>query len=45
LDEDNNNEMSCIAFPRIKGHKKFDLGEPWFQQLLGEIGQPNYPKS
>lgn len=44
LDEDNGNQMSCIAFPRIKGHKPFDTDEAWYQQLLSEIGQPNYPK-
>ena len=39
-DEDNNGEMSCIAFPRIKGGKPFDIDLPWFEKLLGEIGQP-----
>lgn len=40
LDEDNNDEMSTIAFPRIKGGKPFDIDEPWFTKLLEEIGQP-----
>lgn len=40
LDEDNNDEMSTIAFPRIKGGKPFDIDESWFTILLEEIGQP-----
>lgn len=39
-DEDNNDEMSTIAFPRIKGGKPFDIDEGWFTTLLDEIGQP-----
>ncbi|MFT4549269.1 MAG: pyrophosphate--fructose-6-phosphate 1-phosphotransferase, partial [Verrucomicrobiales bacterium] len=35
----NNDEMSCIAFPRIKGGKPFDIDEPWFGELLDAIGQ------
>ena len=31
--------MSCIAFPRIRGGKPFDIDEPWFGAMLGEIGQ------
>lgn len=40
LDEDAGGEMSCIAFPRIKGGKPFDIDLPWFGDMLGEIGQP-----
>mgnify|MGYP002623085935 CR=1 FL=1 len=40
LDEDNADQMSCIAFPRIKGGKPFDIDEPWFGELLENIGQP-----
>lgn len=40
LDEDNGDQMSCIAFPRIKGGKPFDIDEPWFEDLLNAIGQP-----
>lgn len=40
LDEDNNDVMSTIAFPRIKGGKPFDIDESWFTNLLDEIGQP-----
>lgn len=39
-DEDNGDELSVIAFPRIAGHKAFDVFQPWFRQMLGEIGQP-----
>lgn len=40
LDEDNDDVMSTIAFPRIKGGKPFDIDESWFTNLLDEIGQP-----
>lgn len=40
LDEDNGDEMSTIAFPRIKGGKPFDIDASWFTNLLEEIGQP-----
>ena len=39
LDEENNNELSCIAFSRIKGGKEFNVNQNWFQSLLKEIGQ------
>jgi len=39
LDEDAGGEMSCIAFPRIKGGKPFDIDEPWFGEMLAAIGQ------
>jgi diphosphate-dependent phosphofructokinase len=31
--------IAAIAFPRIKGHKPFDITHEWFQQMLVEIGQ------
>ena len=40
MDEDAGGEMSCIAFPRIKGGKPFDIELPWFEDMLGAIGQP-----
>ena len=40
LDEDKDNEMRIIEFPRIKGGKPFEIDEPWFGELLEEIGQP-----
>jgi pyrophosphate--fructose-6-phosphate 1-phosphotransferase len=39
LDEDQNNEMRIIEFPRIKGGKPFNTDEPWFIEMLKEIGQ------
>ncbi|RFC46770.1 MAG: pyrophosphate--fructose-6-phosphate 1-phosphotransferase [Verrucomicrobia bacterium] len=38
-DETAGNAMSCIAFPRIAGGKPFDIDEPWFNELLKDIGQ------
>ncbi len=40
MDEDAGGEMSCIAFPRIKGGKPFDIDLPWFEDMLRAIGQP-----
>jgi 6-phosphofructokinase len=39
-DEDNNNVLRAIEFPRIKGGKPFDTKAPWFTDLLKSIGQP-----
>ncbi|HTL66519.1 MAG TPA: pyrophosphate--fructose-6-phosphate 1-phosphotransferase [Lacunisphaera sp.] len=39
-DEERGNELRAIEFPRIKGGKAFDATQPWFQDLLQEIGQP-----
>ena len=38
-DEDQNNELRAIEFPRIAGGKPFNIDEPWFNELLAEIGQ------
>lgn len=38
-DTERNNALSCIAFERIKGGKRFDVGQKWFQDLLKKIGQ------
>ncbi|MFA5689378.1 MAG: pyrophosphate--fructose-6-phosphate 1-phosphotransferase [Kiritimatiellales bacterium] len=38
-DEDKNNELRAIEFPRIAGGKPFDIDVPWFGQLLKDIGQ------
>lgn len=38
-DEDQNNILRAIEFPRIKGGKPFDIDAPWFGELLAEIGQ------
>jgi pyrophosphate--fructose-6-phosphate 1-phosphotransferase len=31
--------IRAIEFERIKGGKPFDVSQPWFQQMLKEIGQ------
>ena len=38
-DEDHNNKLRAIEFPRIKGGKPFDFSVPWYDQLLKGIGQ------
>ena len=37
LDEDNNNELLCIDFNRIKGEKPFDIKASWFLNMMDEI--------
>ena len=39
-DEERGDELRAIEFPRIKGGKAFDTAQPWFRDLLKEIGQP-----
>ncbi len=39
-DEEDEDRLKAIPFPRIEGHKKFDVTQPWFKQMLTEIGQP-----
>jgi len=39
LDENNNNQLTCIEFERIKGGKPFDHKVDWFQTMINEIGQ------
>ncbi len=39
-DEDNNDELSVIAFDRIAGGKPFDISQQWYLDLLADIGQP-----
>jgi pyrophosphate--fructose-6-phosphate 1-phosphotransferase len=38
-DEEAGDRLSAIDFSRIKGGKAFDLGTPWFGELLAGIGQ------
>ncbi len=38
-DEDRNNILRAIEFPRIKGGKPFDIETPWFTAMLQSIGQ------
>jgi pyrophosphate--fructose-6-phosphate 1-phosphotransferase len=40
LDEDNDDRMRIIEFPRIKGGKPFNPEQSWFTDMLAEIGQP-----
>ena len=37
FDEENNNELNCIDFTRIKGGKPFNTDQNWFQDMLKEI--------
>lgn len=43
-DEDHNNTLRAIEFPRIKGGKPFDIDTPWFTEMLAAIGQPKGKK-
>jgi len=43
-DEDRRCVLRAIEFERIKGGKPFDIDQPWFEQLLADIGQPKGPK-
>ena len=36
---ENNNQLECIDFARIKGGKPFDIQVDWFQSMLKDIGQ------
>ncbi len=38
-DDDKNNVLRAIEFPRIKGGKPFDLETSWFTETLSDIGQ------
>lgn len=38
-DEDHGGRLRAIEFPRIKGGKPFNIDEPWFGELLSDIGQ------
>lgn len=40
LDEDNGNQLSVIDFPRIAGHKPFDITQQWFVDMIVDMGQP-----
>ncbi len=43
-DEDQDDVLRAIEFPRIKGGKPFDVDIPWFGELLEEMGQPKGAK-
>ncbi|MDD4349573.1 MAG: pyrophosphate--fructose-6-phosphate 1-phosphotransferase, partial [Opitutales bacterium] len=38
-DEDQDGRLRAIEFKRIKGGKPFDIGTPWFVEMLEDIGQ------
>ena len=38
-DDDANDELRVIEFPRIRGGKPFNIDQPWFEELLSGIGQ------
>ncbi len=38
-DEEDGGRLKAIAFPRIAGHKPFDVTTPWYTELLAGIGQ------
>ena len=38
-DEENGNVLTSIPFPRIKGHKAFDITQDWFVETMSELGQ------
>ena len=39
-DEEDGDRLKAIAFPRIAGHKPFDVTTEWYTELLADIGQP-----
>ena len=39
LDEDNSGELGLIDLQSIEGGKEFDISQPWFSDLLKDIGQ------
>jgi pyrophosphate--fructose-6-phosphate 1-phosphotransferase len=43
-DEDQDNRLRAIEFPRIAGGKPFNIDLPWFDEILGEIGQAKNEK-
>ena len=44
-DEERGDELRVIEFPRIQGHKAFDIDQPWFDELLAGIGQTKGEKA
>ncbi len=36
-DEQDNNNLTCIAFDRIKGGKPFDTSQDWYRNMMQEI--------
>lgn len=44
-DEDQGGRLRPIEFPRIRGGKPFNIDEPWFGELLADIGQEKGKKN
>ena len=44
-DEEQDDVLRAIEFPRIAGGKAFDVSQPWFGALLADIGQDLVPAS
>lgn len=42
-DEEDNDKLKAIPFPRIKGGKPFDISQDWFVDLMSRIGQKLEP--
>ncbi len=42
-DEEDGDTLKPIPFHRIAGGKAFDVHQPWFGEMLAEIGQPFVP--
>ncbi|MDY5148459.1 pyrophosphate--fructose-6-phosphate 1-phosphotransferase [Actinotignum sp. GS-2025c] len=42
-DEENGNVLTNIAFPRVQGHKAFDITQDWFVETMQAIGQDVRP--
>ena len=42
-DEENNDELTAIAFPRIAGAKPFDITQQWCTDLMADLGQKVEP--
>ncbi len=38
-DEEDGGRLKAIEFPRIAGHKPFDVTTPWFTEMVADIGQ------
>ncbi len=44
-DTENEGRLRAIEFERIRGGKQFDIDEPWFGDMLTEMGQPKGVKN
>lgn len=42
-DEEHDDRLRAIEFPRIAGGKAFDVNQDWFKDVLSAIGQPLVP--